>query len=34
MTQALTDYKSWTVRDIESRQKELAEVALKIWKKA
>jgi len=33
MTQALTDYKSWTIRDIDKRQKELANISVEIWKK-
>ena len=33
MTQELTEYQTWTVDDIEERQKELANLALWIWKK-
>jgi len=33
MTQALTDYKTWIVRDIGNRQKTLAKIALEIWNK-
>lgn len=33
MTKDLTDYRNWCVKDIENRQKQLADMAVEIWKK-